>query len=143
MTFNHWWVYSNPPFCIFSSQPILVYLPYSIYRSSTEPKWNTLPQNPSHYYFEKKFTRIISVFSVFSNSQWQNIFAKPFFQALGVSFPPQSMLQSWSLWLNCTCSSTLTAGERKLCNLWVFDSSAKIFSLIVGCNHITKFALNF
>ena len=65
MTLNPWWRYPNPTFCLFSSQPLLVYLPCSIYLSSTESKWNTLPQNPNHYYyFEEKFSRIISFFSV-------------------------------------------------------------------------------
>ena len=49
-------------------------------------------------------------------NQWQHFFAKSFFQALGIPFPLQSMLQPWRLWLKCTCScsSTLIAGEREL-----------------------------
>ena len=58
-------------------------------------------------------------------NQRQNIFAKPLFQALEVSFPPQSMLQPWSLWLNYTFSSTLIAGE--LYNLWISDPLTKLF----------------
>ena len=67
---NSWWVYPNPPFCLFSSLTLLVYLPYSIYLSNTEPKWNTLPKNPNHYYFLwEKFKELFHFFSFFSDNQ--------------------------------------------------------------------------
>ena len=126
-------------FWIFSSQSLSVYFPYSIYLSNTEPKEKTLPKKPIYYdYFEEKFTRTISEFSVFSDNQWQNIFGKPPFQALGVPFPPQSMLQPWMLCLKCSCSSTLVAGERELFHLWIFGPLAKIF--ITDCSSKIMFS---
>ena len=65
-TLKPWWVYPNSHFHLFCNQPLLAYLPYSIYLSSTEPKWDTLSKNRNHFYeFEGKFTRTVSFLKFF------------------------------------------------------------------------------
>ena len=121
MTLNPWWVYSNPPFCIFCSQPILVYFPYRIYLSSTEPKWNTLPKNPNHYYyFEKKFTRTISFF--FRQSVTKYLCQTTFSSTWGPLFPTinvavMTSLVKLHLQFNIDCRRK---GTLQFVNFWPF-----------------------